>query len=112
LPPAPSWKNLTPDVLEEFPMPCTAPCLVALALLAAPALASTDAEWQAFRAAVEGACLGILEEPGEIVIEVNPFGSASYGAALITVTSEGMGTDRMLCIYDKASKAAELTAPF
>ena len=85
---------------------------VALACAAGPAPASTEAEWAAFRAEVEAACLGILEEPGEIVIEVNPFGSQSYGAAIITATSEGMGTSRMICIYDKAAKSAELTAPF
>jgi hypothetical protein len=94
-----------------MPRPALAPIL-ATALLASPALATTEAEWAAFRAEVEAACRGWLEEPGEIVVEVNPFGSESYGAALVTVTSEGMGTDRMICIFDKATGAVEITAPF
>jgi hypothetical protein len=96
----------------ELQMRVSAPILAALALYAAPATASSEDAWIAFRAEVEAACMAILEEPGEIVVEVNPFGSQTYGAAIVTVTSQGMGTDRMICVYDKATKAAELTAPF
>ena len=46
------------------------------------------------------------------MIEVNPFGSERYGAALVTATLAGGVTSRMICIYDKATKAVELTAPF
>ena len=54
----------------------------------------------------------IQKEPGTIVVEVNPFESQSFGAAIVTGASEGMGTDRMICISDKVTKVAELTASF
>ncbi len=85
--------------------------LLLLPFLAIPAQASGEAEWDAFRAEVEAACLALLDFPGEPMIEVNPFGSASYGAALVTMTL-GDAQDRMLCIFDKTTKLAELTAPF
>ena len=47
----------------------------------------------------------------EVAVEVSPFGSESYGAAVVTLTGEA-GTDRAVCIVDKATKAAELTAPW
>ena len=86
--------------------------LITLVLSAGSAIASSDDAWAEFRADVEAACLGIVEESGEIVIEVNPFGSERYGAALVTATLAGLGTSRMICIYDEATKAVELTAPF
>ena len=86
--------------------------LIILVLSAGSSIASSDDAWAEFRADVEAACLGIVEEPGEIVIEVNPFGSERYGAALVTATLAGGVTSRMICIYDKATKAVELTAPF
>ena len=85
---------------------------LALVLLAAPAPAATDAEWDAFRDAVEAACLALVtDHRGQPSVEVNPFGSESYGAAIVTLVAEGE-TDRMVCIYDKATKAAEVTGPW
>jgi len=89
-----------------------APMLTTLALTAAPAWASDEDAWAVFRAEVKAACVAIAEGPGTIVVEVNPFGSQSFGAAIVTVTSEGVGTDRMICIYDQLAKVAELTVPF
>ena len=44
---------------------------------------------------------------------MNPFGSESYGAAMIITTlPDGAGADRFVCIYDKQAKTAEITAPF
>lgn len=83
-----------------------------LLLLATPAAASSGDEWEKFRQMVEEACLAQIEQGGEVQIEVNPFGSASYGVAIVTVTSGGEGTDRMACVVDKATGEAELTAPF
>ncbi|MCX7889483.1 MAG: hypothetical protein N2422_07090 [Rhodobacteraceae bacterium] len=84
-------------------------CLPAL-LPSAAAAASEDA-WATFARDVEAACLALVDLPGKAEIEVNPFGSASFGAAIVTVTA-GTGTDRMICIHDKAAGTAELTAPF
>ncbi|MDO5529910.1 MAG: hypothetical protein Q4F71_10950 [Paracoccus sp. (in: a-proteobacteria)] len=87
----------------------------ALLLTASAAAASTEAEWEKFRSEVETACAALVDAPDytETKIEVNPFGSESYGAALVSVHYPGeAGTDRMICIYDKESASAELTAPF
>ena len=85
---------------------------ILLPLLAAnPALANGEASWEAFRLKVDAACRALVQDPGEVAVEVNPFGSERFGAALVTLTTE-YGTDRMVCIYDKAKRTAELTAPF
>ncbi|TRW95772.1 hypothetical protein FNJ84_15455 [Paracoccus sp. M683] len=78
----------------------------------APAFASSEEAWETFRAEVEAACTALAPETGETVIEVNPFGSESYGAALLITTLPDGGADRYVCIYDKQAKTAELTAPF
>lgn len=83
-----------------------------LALIATPALASSDAAWEEFRADVEQACTALAPTEGETAIEINPFGSESYGAALLITTLPDGGADRYVCIYDKQAKTAELTAPF
>ena len=84
--------------------------------LAAPgtAQAASGAAWDEFRAAVETACTALVEAPAEaeIAIEVNPFGSESYGVALVTVSFPAGGADRMICVMDKKTGVAELSAPF
>ena len=65
----------------------------------------------AFRAEVDAACRALVQDQGEVAVEVNPFGSESFGAALVTLTAEA-GTDRMVCVYYKATRTAEITAPF
>lgn len=74
---------------------------------------SSEDAWQEFRIAVDQSCRGLIEAPSsaKITVEVNPFGSESYGAAVVTVAS-GKGRDRMICIYDKQAGEAEVTAPF
>jgi hypothetical protein len=80
-------------------------------LAAMPALADSPGSWEAFRARVGEACLAAVQDPGEVVVDVNPFGSESYGVALLEVTTE-YGTDRMACIFDKVTGAVEVTSPF
>lgn len=84
------------------------------AMVPISAQSSSDAAWDEFRAAVEEACLAAVEAPDDATteIEVNPFGSESFGIALLTVTLAEGGTDRMACIYDKQDKTVEMTAPF
>jgi hypothetical protein len=82
-----------------------------LLLAASPALADSPDAWEDFRKEVAAACAALVTDPGTVTTEVNPFGSASYGAAIVTVTAD-YGTDRMICIFDKSSREAELTAPF
>jgi len=89
------------------------PCLCAGLLLSqpVPAAASSDDAWAAFRDSVRSACLALVAPGTTPEIEVNPFGSDSYGAANVTVATAA-GTDRMICIFDKRTGRAELTAPF
>lgn len=82
------------------------------AALPAAALASSDEAWQEFRAEVETACSALAPHDGETVIEVNPFGSESYGAAMLITSMPDGSADRYVCIYDKQAKTAEITAPF
>jgi hypothetical protein len=80
-------------------------------LLAAPAHASTEEAWAEMRADIAAKCRALLPREATAAIEVNPFGSESYGAAVVT-RQEGDGVERMVCIYDKRTQAAELTTPF
>lgn len=85
--------------------------LLPLLCLALPAAADSPDAWEEFRANVATTCLALVLDPGEALIEVNPFGSESFGAAIITLEAT-TGTDRMICIYDKVTGTAELTTPF
>jgi len=83
-----------------------------LSLAASPVLAASEEAWERFRKDVETACTAFAPGRGETAIEVNPFGSEHYGAALLITTFADGGVDRHVCIYDKQSGTAELTAPF
>lgn len=82
-----------------------------LTLAATPAFAAGEAEWEAFRVEVAAACLALPDAPQNAAVEVSPFGSVTYGAALVTSITDGV-MERQICIFDKASRAAELAAPF
>ena len=82
-----------------------------LGTLALPAAADSPDAWEAFRAEVGTACTALVTQTGTVTVEVNPFGSESYGAAIVTVSGD-RGSDRMICIFDKSTRKAELTAPF
>jgi hypothetical protein len=82
-----------------------------LAVLALPAAADSPDAWDAFRAEVAAACTALVTTEGTVTVEVNPFGSESYGAAIVTVSAD-WGSDRMICIFDKKTRSAELTAAF
>ena len=84
---------------------------ILLAALALPAAADSPDAWNAFRAEVAAACTALVTTDGTVSVEVNPFGSQSYGAAIVTVTAD-WGSDRMICIFDKETREAELTAAF
>ena len=86
---------------------------IALALMPAMASASSEDAWDEFREKVEMECLALLDVPEStsVSVEVNPFGSETYGAALVTVAHVD-GTERMICIFHKQTGIAEITAPF
>ncbi|MGP9805338.1 hypothetical protein [Paracoccus sp. NSM] len=85
---------------------------VLLTALALPAHASTEAAWDEMRDRLAQGCEALLPAAAEAVIEVNPFGSETYGVAVVTLTDPQGATERMACIMDKASGEIELTAPF
>ncbi len=85
----------------------------ALLLAAAPALASSEEEWLKFRENVSTACLALATELTNPEIQVNPFGSETYGVALLTTApADGTAPETYACIYGKTDGTAELTAPF
>ncbi|WP_134727184.1 hypothetical protein [Paracoccus luteus] len=80
-------------------------------LLATSAHASTEEAWAEMRADVAARCRALLPDGAAATIEVNPFGSERFAAALVTVQA-GDRVERSICIYDKQTGAAELTTPF
>ena len=71
-------------------MRLTALSIAALAALASPALASSDDAWAEFEKDVAGACLKAAEPMFEsATARVDPFGSESYGLALLSGKAKG-----------------------
>ena len=86
--------------------------LSALALSAPllPAHASSDDAWAAFAKQVGTACVkaaqGQIDKPKAVV---DPFGSQSYGLALVTGKAKGAkATISLICVFDKQKKTAEI----
>ena len=75
-----------------------------------PAAASSDDAWEAFRTEVATACLAAAEPLFEApVVRVDPFGSESYGLALVEGKAKGPDADiASICVYDKATRAVEI----
>ena len=85
--------------------------VIALALGSAlPALGASDDAWEQFRADVEAACLAAAAPLFEsAAARVDPFGSESYGLALVTGKAKGADTEiAAICVYDKQTKAVEI----
>jgi hypothetical protein len=85
-------------------------CLV-LAASGAAAHASSGDAWAEFQAEVAKVCLALPDAPKGAAVQVSPFGSESYGAALITWVEAGV-LQQQVCIFDKVAHTAELAAPF
>lgn len=91
-------------------------CIGALAgalLTAGTATAASEEAWDEFRADVRTACLAkgqdLIETPA---IVVDPFGSDTYGYALMTGMEKGSANVRsVVCVFDKQAKTAEVSAP-
>lgn len=80
-------------------------------ILATPAFATGEEEWDLFQAEVAAACLALPDAPQNAAVEVSPFGSESYGAALVSAITAGV-LEQQVCIFDKTTRAAELASPF
>ncbi|MFP5448331.1 MAG: hypothetical protein B7Z13_06360 [Caulobacterales bacterium 32-67-6] len=78
----------------------------ASAALAGPALASSPDAWADFRIEVRETCLAAAKAQGMTSPEVivHPFGTSSYGVAVLRE-----GDDKRICVFNKATKAVELT---
>lgn len=72
--------------------------------------ASSPQAWEEFRRDVESACRAASETHlGDAQIVVDPFGSQSYGLALLTGPSLEDGSPQsLICVYDKASRTVEV----
>lgn len=91
---------------------------VILAIAAATTLAATTAaeaatpaEWESFRRSVADACIDAGRDLFKSVsIAIDPFGSKSYGLALMTGEAKAVDPSpiSVICVYDKQSKTAEI----
>jgi hypothetical protein len=88
--------------------------IAALALSTTPALASSEDAWKAFRENVRNACgKAVAGRLKDAKIDVDPFGSESYGVAIARgVSTDAKAPRAIVCIYDKRSKAAEASGEF
>ncbi len=85
--------------------------LAGVATMAAPALASSDDAWEAFRKDVAAECLKAAEPLfASAEATVDPFGSTSYGLAVIHGTAKGTADSEIsaICVYDKKTKTVEI----
>jgi hypothetical protein len=75
-----------------------------------PALASSPDAWDAFRQEVAAACIAAAARLIEnAAADVDPFGSESYGLALVHGKAKGSDSEiRAICVFDKKTKAVEL----
>lgn len=81
--------------------------LLTIAALAAPlsvAHASSPDAWAAFRADVRAKCLAGAPDMKSPTVIVHPLGTTNHGIAVLIA-----GSDKRICLYDKHTKAVELT---
>ena len=73
-------------------------------------LASSPEAWQAFRAEVASACaLAAGDAMLNAVVTVDPYGSASYGLAVVCGPTVPDGTVAYrICVFDKRTRHVEL----
>lgn len=76
--------------------------------------ASSADAWEEFRQDVEKTCLEAVN--GLLLVgsmQVDPFGSESYGFALMIGIEPGTSNERVIaCAYDKQSQKAEISGYF
>lgn len=96
------------------PLALTAGLLGILIASAPQARASSGDAWAEFETDVRQACLSAAV--GTIAvssIQVDPFGSESYGFALMVGFEAGTTTERVVaCAYDKTAQTAEISGFF
>lgn len=88
--------------------------LITFASGAQQAPASSSDAWEEFQQNVEKACLNASSGLIDVKrVQVDPYGSESYGFAVLFGTEVGTSTERLVaCAYDKTSEVAEISSPF
>lgn len=83
--------------------------LAAALLVAGPAFGSSDDAWSAFAAEVRDACLAAVGDrlAGASAL-VDPFGSESYGMAVVTGRTADDQAASMICVMDKETRAVQI----
>lgn len=95
--------------MSRFPRLALASVLLSLPTGYA-ALASSDDAWEEFAKDVAAKCTALVEgriEQPKVVVD--PFGTESYGVALLT--GKAAGADAIvssICVYDKNTQTAEI----
>ena len=89
-------------------------CSLVALLTAQHAQASSPDAWEEFQQDVEKACLaaagGVMQVKN---IQLDPYGSESYGFAVLSGVENGSSTERLVaCAYGKRSKVAEISSLF
>lgn len=83
--------------------------LAAALLLAGPAFGSSEDAWSAFAAEVEDACLAAA---GSLLLDasavVDPFGSESYGLAIVSGRTVDAQAASIICVLDKETRAVQI----
>ena len=83
---------------------------IATVTATSPVLAASPDAWDVFRKEVGAACIAAaapLIENGKA--DVDPFGSESYGLALVHGKAKGADAEiRAICVFDKKTKAVEI----
>ena len=86
--------------------------LVVLMMAARPSAASSPDAWDEFRQKVATNCvaLAVAGNFRAATAQVDPFGTESYGVALVTGTlKKGVGPASVICVMDKKTGKAELS---
>lgn len=83
---------------------------VALTFSAAgTASAASEDAWAEFTAEVEAGCLAATASIlTDATVTVDPFGSESYGLAIVSGTVTGGATSSIICVFDKQTKAIQI----
>lgn len=84
--------------------------LIAITLLTAGhAQASSDDAWAILAAEVEESCLDATKDVfSDAKAVVDPFGSESFGLAVVSGTTSGGTSASIICVFDKQSKVVEI----
>lgn len=106
--------HLVPNMIRRFISGATGVLLAIFPVFGTVYASSPDA-WKEFQQKVEVACLKAAQRALDVkVIQVDPYGSDSYGFAVMLGTEPG-GSDAqrlIACAYDKRAEVAEISGPF